>query len=42
MPIDSPIFDPAIALVVWSLFMLAWLAVTRLPAMAKARIPHSR
>lgn len=38
MPIQSPIFAPAIALVLWSLFMLGWLAVTRLPAMAKAGI----
>lgn len=39
MPIESPIFAPAIALVLWSLVMLAWLALTRLPAMAKAGIP---
>jgi hypothetical protein len=38
MPIDSPIFAPAIVLVLWSLVMLAWLAITRLPAMAKAGI----
>ena len=38
MTVDSPIFAPAIALVLWSLFMLAWLAVTRLPAMARAGI----
>ena len=38
MSIESPIFAPAIVLVLWSLFMLAWLAVTRLPAMAKAGI----
>jgi len=38
MPIQSPIFAPAIALVLWSLLMLAWLALTRLPAMAKAGI----
>lgn len=38
MPIDSPIFAPAIVLVLWSLFMLGWLAITRLPAMAKAGI----
>ena len=42
MPINSPIFAPAIALVLWSLFMLAWLAVTRLPAMAKAGIAIGR
>lgn len=39
MPIHSPIFAPAIVLVLWSLLMLAWLAVTRLPGMAKAGIP---
>jgi len=38
MPIQSPIFAPAIALVMWSLLMLAWLAVTRLPAMARSGI----
>jgi hypothetical protein len=38
MPISSPIFAPAIVLVLWSLVMLGWLAVTRLPAMAKAGI----
>ena len=39
MPIRSPIFAPAIALVLWSLLMLVWLAATRLPAMSKAGIP---
>ena len=39
MPFQSPIFAPAIALVLWSLVMLAWLAATRLPAMTKAGIP---
>jgi hypothetical protein len=38
MPIQSPIFAPAIALVLWSLLMLAWLALTRLPAMSRAGI----
>jgi hypothetical protein len=38
MAIESPIFAPAIALVLWSLVMLGWLAITRLPAMAKAGI----
>ena len=42
MPIQSPIFAPAIALVLWSLFMLGWLAVTRLPAMSKAGIRLDR
>ena len=39
MPIQSPIFAPAIALVLWSLVMLAWLALTRIPAMSRAGIP---
>jgi hypothetical protein len=38
MPIQSPIFAPAIALVLWSLLMLGWLALTRLPAMSRAGI----
>jgi hypothetical protein len=38
MPIHSPIFAPAIVLVLWSLFMLGWLATTRLPAMARAGV----
>ena len=42
MPIESPIFAPAIALVLWSLFMLMWLALTRIPAMARAGIPVMR
>jgi hypothetical protein len=38
MEIHSPIFGPAIVLVLWSLFMLGWLAMTRLPAMAKVGV----
>jgi len=38
MTIESPIFAPAIVLVLWSLVMLGWLAITRLPAMARAGI----
>lgn len=38
MTIESPILAPAIVLVLWTLFMLGWLAVTRLPAMARAGI----
>ena len=38
MHIQSPIFAPAVALVLWSLLMLAWLAAARLPAMARAGI----
>lgn len=33
---NSPILAPAAVLVLWSLVMLAWLALTRLPAMNKA------
>lgn len=35
---NSPILAPAAVLVLWSLIMLLWLAVTRLPAMSKAGI----
>lgn len=35
---DSNILAPAAVLVVWSLVMLVWTAVTRFPAMAKAGI----
>ena len=35
---NSPILAPAAVLVLWSLVMLFWLAVTRLPAMSKAGI----
>jgi hypothetical protein len=38
VPIQSPVFAPAVVLVLWSLVMLAWLAITRLPAMSKAGI----
>jgi hypothetical protein len=38
VPITSPIFAPAIALVLWSLVMLGWLALTRLPAMARVGV----
>lgn len=33
---DTTILAPAAVLVLWSLIMLIWLVVTRLPAMAKA------
>jgi hypothetical protein len=36
MPINSPIFAPGVVLVLWSLVMLGWLALTRLPAMSRA------
>jgi hypothetical protein len=35
---NSPIFAPAAVLVLWSLIMLAWLALTRLPAMRAAGV----
>lgn len=35
---NSPIFAPAVVLVLWSLVMLAWLALTRFPAMRKAGV----
>jgi uncharacterized MAPEG superfamily protein len=35
---NSPILAPAAVLVLWSLIVLVWLAVTRLPAMSKAGI----
>jgi len=38
LTVDSPIFAPAIVLVLWSLCMLAWLAISRLPAMSRAGI----
>lgn len=38
MTIDSAILAPAIVLVLWSLFMLAWLAASRLPALTRAGI----
>jgi hypothetical protein len=38
MVIESPIFAPAIVLVLWSLVMLAWMALTRFPAMSAANI----
>ena len=42
MPIQSPIFAPAIVLVLWSLAMLGWLALSRLPAMSKVGLDLSK
>jgi len=42
MPITSPIFAPAIAAGALVLVMLGWLAVTRLPAMARAGVALTR
>jgi len=38
---NSPILAPAAVLVLWSLVMLGWLALTRLPAMRKAGLEFS-
>jgi uncharacterized MAPEG superfamily protein len=35
---NSPILAPAAVLILWSIIMLVWLALTRLPAMSKAGI----
>ena len=35
----SPILQPVVALVLWSLVMWAWLYATRIPAMQKAKVP---
>jgi hypothetical protein len=37
-----PILAPAAVLVAWSIVMLLWMMVTRLPALQKARIPAER
>ncbi|MCF8707383.1 MAPEG family protein [Rhizorhapis sp. SPR117] len=37
-----PILAPAAALVLWSMVMLCWVAATRLPALAKLKIPPER
>ena len=34
----NPIFGPVIALVAWTLIMMAWLYATRFPAMARAGV----
>lgn len=34
----SPILEPALALVIWTLVMLVWMVVVRMPAMKKAGI----
>ena len=39
----SPLFQPVIALVLWSFVMWAWLYATRIPAMTKYKVvfdPH--
>ena len=39
---DTSILAPAAALVVWSIIMLFWMAVTRLPAMSKIGMDLSK
>jgi hypothetical protein len=36
---NTPILQPVVVLVLWSLVMWAWLYATRIPAMRKANIP---
>ena len=36
---STQILAPAIILILWSLVMLAWLAITRLPTIAKLKLP---
>jgi hypothetical protein len=38
---SSPILQPVVALVLWSMVMWAWLYATRIPAMTKAKVPMS-
>ncbi len=38
----SPLLGPIVALVAWTLIMLVWMAVTRMPAMKKAGIDISK
>ncbi|WP_205481798.1 MAPEG family protein [Sphingomonas arenae] len=38
----SPLLGPVVALVAWSLVMMVWMALTRLPAMKKAGIGLNR
>jgi len=35
---SSPILQPVVALVFWSMVMWAWLYATRIPAMQKAKV----
>jgi hypothetical protein len=36
--IDSPIIQPAVALMIWTMVMWVWMYVTRIPAMSKAKV----
>ena len=35
---NSPILQPIVVLVIWSMVMWAWMYVTRIPAVQKARM----
>jgi hypothetical protein len=37
---EIPILAPAAVLILWSLIILLWMAITRFPAMARAKIPR--
>lgn len=39
---NMPILAPAAVLVAWSLLMLIWMASTRLPALAKLKLPPEK
>ena len=39
---DSPLIAPVVALVAWTIVMLFWMALTRLPAMRQAGIKPGR
>jgi hypothetical protein len=38
MPVSSPILAPIVALVAWTMVMWLWMYVTRIPAIAQARM----
>lgn len=38
----SPLLGPVVALIAWSIIMMLWMAVTRLPAMKRAGIALNR
>ena len=39
---SMPILAPAAALIIWSLIMLHWMLATRLPALAKLKLPPDK
>lgn len=38
MPVSSPILAPVVALVAWTMVMWLWMYITRIPAIAQARM----